>query len=473
MDMILKKIPGPDVELGEPLQMLVTTLDWSDYTGRIAIGRVQSGTIRKGQSVVLMQAGDKIRPPAWFRCFCSKTWVGRKCTKWTRATSARWSGLDNVEIGDTISDPLMPRALPRLTVDEPTLKMTFGVNTSPLAGREGKYLTSRHLRERLFRELERNVALRVEPIPGTELFAVSGRGVLHLSVLIETMRRELYELSIGKPQVIFKGIGGVLHEPFESLVVEVPTERTGPVMELIGERRGQLCEMSSHNEYTFIIFSIPARGLIGLRTRLLNATQGTAVMHHRFEAYKPVAEAIPGRACGVLVSTVAGRAVAYGLDTLQQRAVLHVAPPDDVYEGMIVGENSREGDMNVNPDEGKETFEHAGRGPRPQHLIKARPAADVGRGAGVHRRRRTCRGHTKPNPPEKDHSQGNRPSPRSPGRGVGFGVQGFLLPSMNRRFEPDFAAVQCPRMQHYSTDSICRIFLLRKRKGYRDFTTSI
>jgi len=262
-------------------------------------------------------------------------------------------GLENVEIGDTISDPQTPRALPRLKVDEPTLKMTFGVNTSPLAGREGKYLTSRHLRERLFRELERNVALRVEPIPGTEQFAVSGRGVLHLSVLIETMRREQYELSIGKPQVIFKEIEGVLHEPFESLVVEVPTDRTGPVMELIGERRGQLSEMSTHNEYTFMIFSIPARGLIGLRTRLLNATQGTAVMHHRYEAYKPVADSIPGRACGVLVSTVAGRAVAYGLDTLQQRAVLHVAPPDDVYEGMIVGENSREDDMNVNPTKEK------------------------------------------------------------------------------------------------------------------------
>ena len=258
-----------------------------------------------------------------------------------------------VEIGDTVAAPSDPRAMPRLKVDEPTLKMTFGVNTSPLAGREGKYVTSRHLRERLMRELERNVALRVEPITGTEQFSVAGRGVLHLSVLIETMRREGYELSIGKPQVIFREIDGKMHEPFESLVAEVPSERTGPVMELIGERRGQLVEMTAHNEYTFMTFSIPARGLIGLRTRLLNATQGTAVIHHRFEAYRPMAEAIPGRATGVLVSIAVGKAVAFGLDSLQQRAELHVAPGDVIYEGMIVGENSRPEDMNVNPTKEK------------------------------------------------------------------------------------------------------------------------
>jgi GTP-binding protein len=182
---------------------------------------------------------------------------------------------------------------------------------------------------------------------------VAGRGILHLSVLIETMRREGYELSVGKPQVIFREVDGKMQEPFESLVVEVPTERTGPVMELVGERRAQLVEMSSHNEYTFMLFSIPARGLIGLRTRLLNATQGTAVIHHRFEGYRPMAEAIAGRATGVLVSMSAGRAVAFGLDSLQQRAELHVAPGDVIYEGMIVGENSRPEDMNVNPTKEK------------------------------------------------------------------------------------------------------------------------
>lgn len=353
MDMILEKIPGPDVDIGEPLQMLVTTLDWSDYVGRIAIGRVQSGTVRKGQSVALMQSGDRITPTKAVSVYIFEDLGRVEVHEVDAGDICAIVGLEGVEIGDTVASPAAPRALPRLKVDEPTLKMTFGVNSSPLAGREGKYLTSRHLRERLMRELERNVALRVEPILGTEQFSVSGRGILHLSVLIETMRRESYELSIGKPQVIFREIDGVMQEPFESLVVEAPNDRTGPVMELVGERRGQLVEMTSHNEYTFMVFSIPARGLIGLRTRLLNATQGTAVIHHRFEAYRPMADSIPGRATGVLVSIAAGKAVAFGLDSLQQRAELHVTPGDLIYEGMIVGENSRPEDMNVNPTKEK------------------------------------------------------------------------------------------------------------------------
>ncbi len=353
MDMILAKIPGPDVDVGGPLQMLVTTLDWSDYVGRIAIGRVRSGTLRKGQGVMLMQAEGRVTLTKAVSVYVFEDLGRVEVHEVDAGDICAVVGLENVEIGDTVAAPTDPRALPRLKVDEPTLKMTFGVNTSPLVGREGKYVTSRHLRERLMRELERNVALRVEPITGTEQFSVSGRGVLHLSVLIETMRREGYELSIGKPQVIFRDVGGSLHEPFESLVVEVPGDRTGPVMELVGERRGQLVEMTTHNEYTFMVFSIPARGLIGLRTRLLNATQGTAVVHHRFEGYRPMAEAVPGRATGVLVSITAGRAVAFGLDSLQQRSELHVAPGDVVYEGMIVGENSRPDDMNVNPTKEK------------------------------------------------------------------------------------------------------------------------
>jgi GTP-binding protein len=197
------------------------------------------------------------------------------------------------------------------------------------------------------------VALRVEFLDRQDAFLVSGRGVLHLGILIETMRREGYELSVGKPQVIFREIDGKTHEPFESLVVEAPSDRTGPVMELVGERRAELVEMTSHNEYTFMIFSIPARGLIGLRTRLLNATQGTAVIHHRFEGYRPMADSIPGRATGVLVSIASGKAVAFGLDSLQQRSELHVTPGDVIYEGMIVGENSRPEDMNVNPTKEK------------------------------------------------------------------------------------------------------------------------
>jgi len=353
MDLILQRIPGPAIDPGEPLQMLVTTLDWSDYVGRIAIGRIQAGSVARGQDVVLMQTGDRITPG---RVVSVHTFDKLGRVEVQRADAgdiAAVVGLSGVEIGDTICAAESPRALPRVSVDEPTLRMTFGVNSSPLAGRDGKYVTSSHLRERLMRELEKNVALRVEPIPGTDQFAVSGRGVLHLSVLIETMRRESYELSVGKPEVIDRVRDGVVEEPFETLVVEVPEGQTGPVMEMVGARRGQLSTMASRGDFTHMTFSLPARGLIGLRTRLLNATQGTAIIHHRFEGYKPKEAAIPGRATGVLVSTVAGRAVAFALDTLQQRSELHVAPGDVVYEGMIVGENSRAGDMNVNPTKEK------------------------------------------------------------------------------------------------------------------------
>jgi GTP-binding protein len=353
MDMILAEIPPPAIDPAAPLQMLVTTLDWSDYVGRIAIGRIYAGAVAPGQEVMLMQRDQRATPARIAAAHVFED-LGRVEVSSARAGDiVALVGLEGVEIGDTVCDRAEPRALPRVAVDEPTLKMTFGVNTSPLAGREGRYLTSRHLRERLARELEKNVALRVEPIAGTEQFSVAGRGVLHLSILIETMRREGYELSIGKPHVILRRHGDAIEEPFESLVVEVPEGQTGPVMEMIGQRRGALREMTSHNEYAFLVFSIPARGLIGLRTRLLNATQGTAVMHHRFEAYRPLEGEIPTRASGVLVSIAAGRAVAYSLDTLQQRSELHVGPGDVVYEGMIVGENSRSGDMSVNPTKEK------------------------------------------------------------------------------------------------------------------------
>jgi GTP-binding protein len=262
-------------------------------------------------------------------------------------------GLEEIEIGDTICDVDSPRPLPRLTVDEPTLEMIFSINNSPFAGRDGKYVTTRQVRDRLYRELERNVALRVRPIEGSDALAVSGRGVLHLAVLIETMRREGYELSVGKPHVIIHDNNGVKEEPFETLVVEAPSERLGPVMELVGERRGELVEMTVHGDYTYATFSIPARGLIGLRTRMLNATQGTAIIHHRFAGYKPLEGDTPRRPNGVYVSMVTGRAVAYALNTLQERAEMFVAPGDEVYEGMIVGENARADDMNVNPTKEK------------------------------------------------------------------------------------------------------------------------
>ena len=254
------------------------------------------------------------------------------------------------EIGDTVACLERPTALERFSVDEPTLSMLFTINSSPLSGRDGKYVTSRHLRARLMRELESNVAMRVEETGEKDSFTVSGRGILHLSVLIEQMRREGHELSIGKPEVIRKRIDGKWHEPFEILVVDVPTGDVGPVMELAGSRRGQVLEVTAgETGITHLEFSIPARGLIGLRTRLLNATRGEVIVHHRFDCYKRAEGEVPRRQNGVLVSQVNGQAVAYALWKLQERSELFVAPGDDVYVGMIVGENSRDNDMVVNP----------------------------------------------------------------------------------------------------------------------------
>jgi GTP-binding protein len=353
LDLVLEKIPGPVVDPAAPLRMLVTTLDWSDYVGRIAIGRVESGTLTKSSPVVRSTAAGTLLP-ARLVGVQSFDKLGRiDVEEVTAGDIAAVSGIEDVEIGDTICDAADPRPLPRLTVDEPTLSMVFGINTSPLVGKSGKFLTTRHLRDRLEKELEKNVALRVDPIPGTEQFAVAGRGLLHLSVLIETMRREGFEISVGKPKVILRREGDKVYEPFETLVVEVPHDKLGPVMELTGSRRGQLKHMGSRGEFAHTTFSIPARGLIGLRTRVLNATQGTAIMHHRFEKWGEIEGDVAGRANGVLVSMVPGKAVAFGLDGLQERADLFIEPGDEVYEGMICGENARNDDMTVNPTKEK------------------------------------------------------------------------------------------------------------------------
>lgn len=348
LDMVLKEIPGPDVEPDEPLQMLVTTLDWSEFVGRIAIGRIQAGTVRQGQTVEVLKAHEieeaKINAVHVFHK------LGRTEVKEATAGDVvALVGIDDIDIGDTVCAKEQRRPLPRVTVDEPTLEMIFSINSSPFAGREGKYVTTRQLRERLHRELEKNVALRVRQAEGSDAYAVSGRGVLHLSVLIETMRREGYELSVAKPHVILREVDGVVHEPFETLTVEVPTDNLGPVMEIVGNRRGTLDEMQTRGDFTIVRFTIPARGLIGIRTRMLNATQGTAVIHHRFQGYKPREGDMPRRANGVMISNVTGRAVGFALDGLQERAEMFVAPGDDVYEGMIVGENARENDLTVNP----------------------------------------------------------------------------------------------------------------------------
>ncbi len=353
LDLVIQEIPGPIAEPHKPLQMLINTIAASEFIGRIGIGRIAAGSLKRNQTVALMQADDRVNKAKVSGVYTFDKLGRVEVEEATAGDIAAVFGLEGLEIGDTLSDPENPQALPRVSVDEPTLRMTFSINSSPLAGREGKFLTSRHLRDRLSRELEHNVALRVEPIEGSDALSVSGRGLLHLSVLIETMRREGFELSVGKPQVIYRRVEGELQEPYEELVVDVHPDKVGPVMELVGARRGQTEEMSTRGELSHVVFKIPARGLIGLRNRIMNATQGEAIMHHRFFEYGPVEGDIPTRSNGVMVSQTSGKAVAYALDSLQARGDMFVAPGDEIYEGMIVAENAREGDMVVNPTKEK------------------------------------------------------------------------------------------------------------------------
>ncbi len=348
LDLIIEKVPGPEVDPDGPLRLLCTSLDFSEYVGRIAIGRISSGRLKRSQKALLMKAND-VKVAGSIDSVLVFDKLGR-----TEVDSAEAGdvvavvGLGSVDIGDTISDADDAGALPRIEVGEPTLSMLFTVNDSPLTG-EGDYLTSRHLKERLDRELRSNVALRVEPTDERDSFMVSGRGLLHLSVLIESMRREGFELAVGKPEVIIKTFNGVKHEPYEYLVVDVPHGQMGPVMELVGSRRGELSKMDVKGAYAHLEFTIPARGLLGLRTRLMSGTQGEAIMHHNFHDYQPLRGEIPRRSNGVMVSMARGPAVAFALDSLQQRGTMFVQPGDEVYEGMIVAENARGDDMDVNP----------------------------------------------------------------------------------------------------------------------------
>jgi GTP-binding protein len=348
IDLIIAKIPGPEVDPDGPLRMLCTTLDFSEYVGRIAIGRIVSGRVRRGQKAALIKAGN-VNVSGSVENLLVFDKLGRQEVPEAGAGDiVAVVGLNAVDIGDTIADAENPVALPRIEVDEPTLSMLFTVNDSPLTG-EGQFLTSRHLKERLERELRSNVALRVEPTEERDSFMVSGRGLLHLSILIETMRREGYELAVGKPEVIIKKLNGINHEPYEYLVVDVPHAQMGPVMELVGARRGELSKMDVKGAYAHLEFLIPARGLLGLRNRLMSGTQGEAIMHHNFHDYQPFRGEIPRRPNGVMVSMVRGQAVAFALDSLQQRGTMFVAPGDDVYQGMIIAENARADDMVVNP----------------------------------------------------------------------------------------------------------------------------
>jgi GTP-binding protein len=348
LDMIVKHVPGPIVDPDSPFRMLCTTLDFSEYVGRIAIGRIAAGRARRGQKAVLLKAGN-VKVNGSIDNLLEFDKLGRtEIAEATAGDIVAVVGLGSVDIGDTIADVENPVALPRIEVDEPTLSMFFTVNDSPLTG-EGQFLTTRHLHDRLQRELESNVALRVEPSEDRDAFIVSGRGLLHLSVLIETMRREGYEMSVGKPEVIFRQINGELCEPYEFLVVDVPQENVGPVIELAGARRGEMLKMDVKGAYAHLEFLIPARGLIGLRNRLMSATQGEAIMHHNFHEYRPTKGDVPRRQNGVMISMVRGPAVAFAMDNLQQRGTMFISPGDEIYEGMIIAENAREDDMVVNP----------------------------------------------------------------------------------------------------------------------------
>jgi GTP-binding protein len=348
-DAILKHVPPPVVDPDKPLQMLVVTLDWSDYVGRIAIGRVFAGKIRKNQKIALLKH-DGTRVDSLIKQLYVFDRLGRTETDEVAAGDiCAVVGLEDVDIGDTIADFDSPVALPPITVDEPTLDMVFRINDSPFAGKEGEYVTSRQLRDRLMKELQSNVALRVVPSEEKrDEFHVSGRGLLHLGILLENMRREGYELSVGKPRVITRQQNGQTFEPIEYLVIDVPPSSVGAVMELVGNRRAECLKMDSRGEVTHLEFTIPSRGLIGLRTRLLNATSGQAIMHHTFYDYQQARGSIPARVNGVMICTETGRTTAHALENLQERGTLFVGPGEQVYEGQIVGEHCRDNDLPVN-----------------------------------------------------------------------------------------------------------------------------
>jgi GTP-binding protein len=348
LETIVKKIKGPVADLNKPLQLQVTNIDYSEYVGRIGIGRVFNGALKRDQIVSLIKRNGKVEPHKIVDLFLFQG-LGRERSEHAEAGDiCAVVGMEDVDIGDTIADPEHPEALPLIDVDEPTLSMIFSVNDSPFAGREGKYVTSRNLRERLYRELQSNVALRVEDTSSADSLRVSGRGLLHLGVLLENMRREGFELQVSKPKVIFKELNGHKCEPMETLVIDVPKQFEGAVMQGIGNRRGELLKMDTKGNLTHLEFSIPARGLIGLRTRLLNATQGEAIMHHTFKDYELLRGTLPGRQNGVLVSMEEGKTNAYALDKLADRGMMFVRPGDEVYEGMIVGENNKDNDITVN-----------------------------------------------------------------------------------------------------------------------------
>ena len=356
-DAIIRHVPAPKVDPDTPLQMLVTTLEYSDYVGRVAIGKVFAGRLTQAQPVTVIDKQGLHTQQKVVQLYEFERLGKKRATDVQAGYICAVAGLDPVDIGDTIACPDEPSALPIVAIDEPTMSMSFHVNNGPFAGRDGKYVTSLHLRDRLQKELQTNVALRVEPGQGADEFGVSGRGLMHLGILLENMRREGYEVCVGKPEVIIKMVNGLRHEPIERLVIDCPTDCQSAVMSLIGNRRSEMLKMdtkSGTNDYVHMEFMIPSRGLFGLNARTLTATQGRAVMHHTFERYEPMRGSIPQRQAGVMVATDTGIVTAYALDALYDRGVFFVRPGDEVYEGQVVGEHSKDQDIPVNVTKAKQ-----------------------------------------------------------------------------------------------------------------------
>jgi GTP-binding protein len=344
---VLEEIPAPKVDLSAPFQMLVTNLDYSEYLGRIVVGRVRRGEVRRGEFVNLIHKDGTMTKTRVVQSFTHLGLHRIETEEVGAGDIVALSGIEDAQIGETVADLADPEALPTITVDEPTVSMLFGPSTSPFAGKEGKYVTSRHLRDRLKKEVQINVSLRVEELRPDE-FEVSGRGELHLSILLETMRREGYEVQVGAPRVIVREIEGKTHEPFERLVIDVPERFSSTVIGVLSGRKGQLVDVEPQGSRTRIEFKIPSRALFGFRTQFLTMTQGEGVMSHVFDGYAPWAGDLKTRQNGSLVASEAGSAFAYSIWKLQERGTFFITPATDVYVGMVVGENSRENDLNVN-----------------------------------------------------------------------------------------------------------------------------
>ena len=361
LDGIIKHVPPPKVSEG-PLQMQITSLDYSAFLGRIGVGRVARGTIKEGQVVALMQADGTIKKPRVRELYVFEGMGKKKVTEVMAGDLCAVVGIDDFNIGDTIADLENPEALPVISVDEPTMNMLFSVNNSPFFGKDGKFVTSRHLRDRLMKETEKNLALKVEESEEGDSLMVYGRGILHLGILIETMRREGYELTVGQPQVIVKEINGKKCEPYENLVVDVPQEFASKVIDLVSRRKGEMLVMETKGDMQHLEFEIPSRGLIGLRTQMLTATTGEAVMAHRFTEYKPWKGQIPGRSNGVLLSKNTDKTTGYSIDKLQDRGSFFVDAAEEVYAGQIIAENIKPGDLVVNATEPKKLTNHRASG---------------------------------------------------------------------------------------------------------------